>query len=183
MPQAFAHLFEKAQRGDRIAVEAFYRLVSYRLKGIASALLRRERRGHTLQATALVNELYLKLRRMEMRILDEEHFYRLSARAMRQVLIDHKRIRKSGTKVPLHEIPEMLSISVEQADHDETILAVRMAFEKLKRMDSQVAETVWLRSVEGLTLEEMSGRQGREMWRVRADYDFGLKWMESRLSR
>jgi hypothetical protein len=50
-------------------------------------------------------------------------------------------------------------------------------------MDPQVAETVWLRCVEGLTVQEMSQSQNREMWRVRADYDFGLQWMANRLKR
>jgi hypothetical protein len=48
-------------------------------------------------------------------------------------------------------------------------------------MDQQVAETVWLRCVEGLTIAEMSRVQRREEWRVRADYDFGLEWMAGRL--
>ena len=61
--------------------------------------------------------------------------------------------------------------------------SAKAAFEKLRAMDSKVAETVWLRSVEGLTIHEMSRSQNREVWRVRADYDFGLQWMANRLKR
>src|SRR5436309_14830593 len=94
MTEAFASLFEKAQLGDHVARNAVYKLAFHRLRVIASALLRRERAGHTLQPTALVSELFLKLRRLETRILNEDHFFRISARAMRQVLIDRSHVTK-----------------------------------------------------------------------------------------
>src|SRR6267378_5309877 len=96
MAEAFASLFEKARLGDNVARDAVYKLAFYRLRVIASALLRRERAGHTLQPTALVSELFLKLHRLETTILSEDHFFRISARAMGQVLIDHSRTRKPG---------------------------------------------------------------------------------------
>jgi RNA polymerase sigma-70 factor, ECF subfamily len=182
MAEAFAALFEKAQLGDRIARDAVYKLAFYRLKAIASALLRRERAGHTLQPTALVSELFLKLHRLETRILNEDHFFRMSARAMRQVLIDHSRSRRPAI-VPLELIPELLLPVNRNIASPESFLAVKMVFEKLRAMDAKVAETVWLRSVEGMTVHELSRSQNREVWRVRADYDFGLQWMVNRLKR
>ena len=182
MAEAFAGLFQRAQQGDSFARDAVYKLAFHRLRVIASGLLRRERPGHTLQPTALVSELFLKLHRFETRILSEDHFFRLSARAMRQVLIDHSRLTKPSKKVPLHLIVELLP-PVSRTASPESSLAVKMVFEKLRAMDPQVAETVWLRSVEGLTVAEMSRSQGREGWRVRADYDFGLQWMANRLKR
>src|SRR5438477_8990040 len=106
MTEAFAALFERAQRGDNLARDTVYKLAFYRLRGIASALLRRERPGHTLQPTALVSELFLKLQRLETEILNEDHFFRISARAMRQVLIDHARVKSPVHKIPLEVIPE-----------------------------------------------------------------------------
>jgi RNA polymerase sigma factor (TIGR02999 family) len=182
MAEAFASLFEKARLGDNIAQDAVYKLAFYRLRVIASALLRRERAGHTLQPTALVSELFLKLQRLETRILNEDHFFRMSARAMRQVLIDHSRVQRAA-RVPLELIPELLLPGNQDPSSTESILAVKMVFEKLRAMDAKVAETVWLRCVEGLTVHEMSRTQGREAWRVRADYDFGLQWMANRLKR
>jgi len=182
MTEAFASLFEKAQRGDNLARDAVYKLAFYRLRGIASALLRRERAGHTLQPTALVSELFLKLQRLETGILNEDHFFRMSARAMRQVLIDHARLKSSARKVPLELIPELLLPQAKTAA-PESSLAAKMVFEKLRAMDAKVAETVWLRAVEGVTIQEMSRRQDREEWRVRADYEFGLQWLANRLKR
>ncbi len=178
MAEAFDVLFERAQLGDSHAREAVYRLAFFRLKGIASALLRHERAGHTLQPTALVSELFLKLHRLETRILSEDHFFRISARAMRQVLIDHSRVKKPTQPITPEIIPQLL-----QPSHPESSLAAKLVFEQLRKLDKQVAETVWLRCVEGLTIQEMSERQRREMWRVRADYDFGLQWMANRLKR
>ena len=183
MSEGIASLFEKAQLGDGFARDAVYKLAFGRLRGIASALLRRERPGHTLQPTALVSELFLKLHKLETRILNEDHFFSISARAMRQVLIDHARLKTSARLVSAQEIPGLLLPARENATDAEASLAVRMVFEKLRVMDGEVAETVWRRCVEGLTISELSLQQRREAWRVRADYDFGLRWMANKLRR
>jgi len=183
MAEAFAGLLEKAQFGDRIARDAVYKLAFNRLRVIAAALLRRERDGQSLQPTALVSELYLKLQKLETRVLDEDHFFRIAARAMRQVLIDRSRAQKPPALAPLDLIPELLLLSHRRSPSPENVLAAKMVFEKLQAMDTVVAETVWLRCVEGKTVAEMSRCQKREEWRVRADYDFGLQWMANRLKR
>lgn len=169
-------LIEQAQTGNSGAREAVYRLAFQRLRRIAGSLLRRERPGHTLQPTALVNEAFLKLNRLQARILGEDHFYRVAARAMSQVLVDHARGRRPA--VPLDAVPGLL----ESRDATcEFSLAARHAFEKLQSLDATAAETVWLRCVEGMTLEELTRRQRRPMWRVRADYEYGLGWIAARL--
>ena len=183
MAEALAPLIEKARLGDSTARDALYVLAFHRLRAIASGLLRRERGGHTLQPTALVSELFLKLQRLETRILSEDHFFRISARAMRQVLIDHARHKRTAKQVPAELIPELLAPDNRTAADPESFLAVKLVFEKLRSLDAKVAETVWLRSVEGVTVQEMSQLQGREVWRVRADYDFGLQWMAHQLKR
>jgi len=183
MAEAFVALFEKARLGDGIAHDALYRLAFLRLRSIASGLLRRERAGHTLQPTALVSELFLKLRRMDTQILSDDHFFRISARAMRQVLIDHARHKGPAKMLPAELIPGLLLVSSQPKVDAESYLAVKMVFEKLRAMDAKVAETVWLRSVEGVTIQELSCQQNREAWRVRADHDFGLQWMANRLKR
>jgi RNA polymerase sigma factor (TIGR02999 family) len=178
---SLASWFGRAQQGDRAAQNAVYSMAFCRLRSIASALLQRERAGHTLQPTALVSELFLKLRRLETRISSEDHFFRISARAMRQVLIDSARAKSNGTHIPPALIQELLP-GVARANGDPDLhLAVKMVFERLRAVDPKAAATVWLRSVEGLTLEEVRRRQGRKMWRVRSDFEFGLQWMHDRL--
>src|SRR5689334_19602620 len=118
MADAFVSLFERARLGDRVARDAVYKLAFCRLKVIASAL---------------VSELFLKFQRLEARIVSEDHFFRLSARAMRQVLIDHAQ-GKRAIKVPLELIPELLLPAHQNTASPESLLAVKMVFEKLRTM-------------------------------------------------
>lgn len=179
--ETFALLFEKTQQGNRFAQNAFYGMTFRRLRSIALALLQKERAGHTLQATALVSEVFLKLRGLGTRILGEEHFFRVAQRAMQQVLIDSARTKFARKRIPPELISEFLAGSNPANTDPELLLTVRMILERLRRLDPAAAETVWLRSVEGLTIEEVSRSQGREFWRVRADYEYGLDWMAKQL--
>jgi RNA polymerase sigma factor (TIGR02999 family) len=89
------HVTELLQRwgdGDRAALDELTPLVLYELRQLAAAYLRRERPGHTLQATALVNEAYLRLvGQKQGRWQGRRHFYGIAARLMRQVLVEHAR--------------------------------------------------------------------------------------------
>lgn len=148
-----------------------------RLRSIAAGLLRRSKHGCTMQPTVLVHELFLKLRRFESGLMGDDHFYHLSARAMRQVLIDRSRsgahkYRASESEAQVASVDSVIS---------ENVVAVRNTLERLRAIDRAAAEVLWLRIVEGMTLEEVSRRQQREVWRVRMDHDFGLQWMKARL--
>ena len=179
--KTLGELLESAQHGDPIAENAVYRIAFCRLRSIASSLLRRETAAQTLQPTALVSELFLKLRRLESRILSEDHFFHVSARAMRQVLVDHARSRRAQKKIPPELIAELLPDTAQNAADTDLRLTVKAVFESLRDIDPKAAETVWLRSVEGMTIDEVSRSQRRKFWDVRADYDFGLKWMADQL--
>ena len=179
--KTLGELLERAQQGDPTAENAVYRIAFCRLRSIASSLLRREKAAQTLQPTALVSELFLKLRRLESRILSEDHFFHVSARAMRQVLVDHARTRRAQKKIPPELIIELLPDTAQAGPDTELRLTVKAAFESLRDLDPRAAEAVWLRSVEGMTIDEVSQSQRRKFWDVRADYDFGLKWMADQL--
>ena len=181
MAEAFLNLLRKAQLGDRVAEETLYKSAFQRLRGIASSLLWHERADHTLQPTALVSETFLKLHRLEMTVLDEDHFFRISARAMRQVLIDHGRKSRPVEKLGSDMIARLLAPNWNDRETTDTHLAVRAVFAELRKLDPMLASTVWSRSVEGLTIKELSVLQNRPEWRVRADHDFGLHWMARRL--
>jgi RNA polymerase sigma-70 factor, ECF subfamily len=168
---------------DSHAWEAIYSLTYAQLRRIASGLLRRERPGHTLQATALVNESFLKISRMNAALDGEAHFYNLSARAMRQVLIDHARARKDVKRVDAETIAVMLADTRDSSFPTELRLALKEAMARLREMDSLAADTVWSRYAEGATIEELAREQSREQWRVRGDCDFATTWLASRLSR
>lgn len=174
-----APFLAQVRNGDLAARDRMYEATFARLRLIASRLLSRERPGHTLQPTALVSEVFLKLRGSEDRIVNEDQFFGLAARAMRQVLIDHARVRKHVCKVDPQTVAALLA-NREQTQ-PELRLAVRAAFQKLEILSPVVARTVWFRAAEGLTIAEVAKAQAREAWRVRADYDFGIQWMASRI--
>ena len=181
MVESLTQLFEKAQQGNREAENALYRLVSFRLRHIANALMQREHPGHTLQPTALVSEFFLRARGLRWGIRNEEDFFHLSARVMKQVLVDHARRRRTRKRMAPEGLHELLASTGQTHLSPETRIAVNTALEELRGMDPVAATTVWQRCVEGMTLDELSRSQGRDIWRVRADCDFGLQWMAGQL--
>jgi RNA polymerase sigma factor (TIGR02999 family) len=179
MSSSITNILEAVRGGNPGARNALYESSYVKLRALAASLLRREYRNHSLQPTALVGELFLKLHGYEQLIMNEDHLYGMSARAMKQVLIDRARTRKLRDTVLPEDVPELLANHRES--HPEMRLSVEAVFRKLESYDKEVASTVWMRCVEGLTLAELSKAQDRAVWRVRADFDFGLNWMAKRI--
>ncbi len=175
----FTLLVRSAQGGDRTAESAVYRLAFPRLRRTAAMLLTRESPSHLLQPTALVGELFFKLRRLDHHILGREHFFRLAARAMRQTLVDYGRKRRAQKRMTPDGPPQQSHAGLPA---QEMHLAARQVFERLQRHDPLAAECVWMRRVEGRTLDEVARLQNRKVWSVRNDYDFGVEWMARQLS-
>ena len=103
-------LLQRLQKGDKEAEEHLIEKVYAELRKLAAAYLRRERPGHSLQPTALVNEAYLKLARLDrLSWQDRSHFFGVAAHLMRQILVDHARARRADKRggdvriVPLDE--------------------------------------------------------------------------------
>jgi RNA polymerase sigma factor (TIGR02999 family) len=141
--------------GDRSALDRLAPLVYPQLRGLAASFLRRERSSHTLQATGLVNELFLKLlSRPEARLESRRHFYALAATLMRHALIDYARaagsIKRGGgtVAVPLHdELPWLDAASPWVIDLDR-------ALQELEALDPQQARMFEMRFLLGCTAEE-----------------------------
>jgi len=171
-------LLSRAQLGDRFAENLAARLVVDKLRTMARALLGRERKGHTLQATALVSEVFIqKLRRLETPILSREHYYSMAAYAMRQVLIDHARARSAQKRVPPDAVADLLMTSGNSSMDADTRLAVQQAFERLAALDAKAAAAIRCRFIDGYTVQQAAERLNSPRWKVRADCEFGLKWM------
>ncbi len=169
--------------GDRDSENLAASLVVDKLRAMAKSLLGRERAGHTLRATALVNEIFLqKLRGLKTPILNRDHFYSLAAYAMRQVLIDHARFHSaSKRRIPPDTVADLLMTSSNAAMNVETKIALAQGFEKLARIDRAAAAAIQCRFLEGLTIQETALRLNRPPKKVRGDCEFGLKWMADHL--
>lgn len=139
------------------AVDRLLPLVYDELKGIAGARLRAEQEGHTLSATALVHEAYLKLVNQEkVDWKNRAHFFAIAARAMRRVLLDHaiaRNAEKRGGGAP------MVTLGDESASQDsgvDDLLAIDQAMSRLAELDERQERVVELRFFGGLKLEEIA---------------------------
>lgn len=171
-PQEVTQLLAAWSSGDRSAFDKLLPLVHAELRRIAQRQMRQERPGHTLQATALVNEAYLRLagdQGLEWR--DRAHFFAVCAQVMRHILIDYARSRgreKRGGGAVQVSLNDALIVA---DDHTADILALDEALSALERMDPQKARVVELRYFAGLTVEETaevldsSPRTVRREWR------------------
>ena len=146
---------ESAQSGDSKAAEELLPLLYSELRQIAASKMASEAAGHTLQPTALVHEAWLRLAGNQEREWDgRPHFFAAAAEAMRRILIDRarrKRTRRHGggqVKVDLQEI------DIAAPDKEEELLVVNEALTKFENTDKEKAELVKLRYFAGLTLEE-----------------------------
>lgn len=175
-------LLRRWQDGSPAALDALLPYIYDELHDLAAAYLRRERPGHTLQPTALVNELYLRL--AGSRAPDVEgrrNFYRVAARLMRQILVDHARKHladKRGGPAPRLSLDEALSYSVERAAQ---FTALDDALDALARINERAARAVELRFFTGLTLEETAGVLSRSANSVGRDVRFAVAFLSRQL--
>ena len=171
-PQEVTQLLADWGRGDRSAFDKLFPLVHDELRRIARRQMSQERPGHTLQATALVNEAYLKLAGNEgFEWRDRAHFFAVSAQVMRHVLIDHARAHardKRGGGAVQVSLNDAVAIDNGRA---EQIVALDQALRFLEDVDPQKGRIVELRYFGGLSVEEtaevlkISERTVRREWR------------------
>ena len=160
-------------------VEAVYQ----QLREIARHRLAHESPAHTLQATALVNEAYLRLQRHDaiMR-LERPAFLAAAAEAMRRVLIDHARTR-NRTKRGGGKRPVLLDVAQLAADDDsDLIMALDEALRRLETSDAQAAKVVELRFFAGMTVDEVAAALGISDRTVKRDWQFARAWLYEQLS-
>ena len=171
-PQEVTRLLADWGKGDRSALDKLFPLVHAELRRIARRQMKQERAGHTLQATALVNEAYLKLAGQEgFEWHDRAHFYAVCAQVMRHILIDHARAHdrdKRGGGAIQVSLSEVAVMGAEQAGD---FVALDEALRALEAVDPQKGKIVELRYFGGLSIEEtaevlkISPRTVRREWR------------------
>ncbi len=187
MPAPPQDLTERLRRwgsGDAAMLDEIVAASYDELRAIAAAYLRGESPGHTLQATALVNELYLRLARVrETQFTDRKHFYAFAAHLMRIVLIDHARRSRAAKRdggaaaIPLHE--ELAWIDAASDD----VVALDQALEKLEAEDPRKVRVIELRYFLGCTNEETAELLGVSRPTVDRDLEFAKAWLYRRLRR
>lgn len=156
-PERVTALLVRWTDGDAGALDALMPLVYLELRKTAHALLRRERSDHTLQATALVHEAWLRLVRQDRVSFEHrKQFFGLAAQVMRRILVDHARsaqAAKRGGGAAIDVLEEGMAIS-----HDRTfdLLVLDQALTELSRVDARQAQLIELRYFGGLTVDEVA---------------------------
>lgn len=180
-------LLEKLRSGDVSALGELTPAVYAKLRRIASRHLRAERPNHTLQATALVNEAYLKLfDGSEHKFTDEVHFLALASRVMRQVLVDYARARSSQKRSggAAGNVTWTANLDVER-DEGLGLLELMELDDALKALaaeDESLARLIEMRYFGGMTAEETAKALGLSVHVVRHDVRFAQAWLRRKLT-
>lgn len=174
-----ARIFAAYRDGDREAFDRLVSLVSTELRSIAAAYLARERIGHTLQPTALVNEAYLRMLQAEdLDFENRSHFFGIAARLMRQVLVDHARkhhAERRGGRRRCVTLTEWVAHG--PGDFDVDLLLLDDALERLGEKDERLARIVDLRYFGGLSVEETAEVMGCSARTIKRDWAVARVWL------
>ena len=183
-PDDVTSLLIEWRHGDAEALERLIPLVYTELRKLARAHLRREEAGHSLQPTALVHELYLRLMNVNrLTVENRAHFMAVAARMMRQILVDHARRRRAdkrgrATAVSLDAVsPKGARVNPIAID----VLALDQALEELASFDAQQCRVVELRFFAGLTLDETAQALDISTATVEREWVAAKAWLYQRL--
>ncbi len=178
LSQNITHLLKEWSDGDQGALDRLTPLVYEELRQQAARYLRRERPGHTLQTTALINEAYLRLIDIrDVRWQSRAHFFAIAANLMRRILVDHARRRdaekRGGTQIRL-TLNEVFAAAKET---ELDLLAIDEALDRLTKLDAQQARVVELRFFSGLSVEETAAVLGVSPKTVKRDWSVARAWL------
>ena len=185
MPQTheITELLQAWSNGDSEALDRLIPLVDHELKKIAAAYMRRERPGHVLQTTALMDEALIRLMETEqISWNDRKHFYSLAARRMRQVLIDDARKKKAvkrGNRPDQVDLNDSLPLPPPRAlETPEELIMLHDALTKLASFDERKASVVEHRYFGGLTLEEVAETLSVAQSTVEREWRLARAWLK-----
>ena len=180
--QAVTRLLRDARAGDRAALDELLPLVYRELRQIAARHLAQERPGHTLQATALVHEVYLRL--IDQHSVDwrnRAHFFSIAAEMMRRILVNHavgRRAQKRGAGETLLSLDEVVSFPNRQ---DVDLILLDEALTRLAELDALQARIVEMRFFAGLTVEEVAEVLGVSDSEVKREWRSAKAWLTAQL--
>jgi RNA polymerase sigma factor (TIGR02999 family) len=170
--------------GDQSAFDKLMPLIDEELRRLAHRYMSRERAGHTLQTTALVNEAFVRLvNRKNVNWQNRAHFFGLAAQLMRTILVDHARshacAKRGGGAFKL-ELDDALVVSQKKAVE---VIALNDALNELVRLDPQQSRIVELRFFGGLTVEETAEVLHLSLATIKREWSTAKAWLYHELSK
>ena len=175
-------LLRRVSAGDRTAQSELLPIVYAQLLRMAKQQFRSERRGHTLQPTALVSELYLRvIRDSEIEWQDRAHFFAVSAQTIRRILVDHARSVNAHRRPNPHMRLDLDDVLVYSDEHASQIVEVDEALKRLAERDPRMAQIVEMRVFAGLSMDEMAVALGVSERTVKRDWAVARAWLSKEL--
>jgi RNA polymerase sigma factor (TIGR02999 family) len=182
LPTDVTRLLQQWGKGDGDALDELMPLVYDELHRMAHRQMARERGGHTLQATALVNEAYLRLKdRDGGRFHSRAQFFAVAAHMMRQILVDYARRRsraKRGSGAERVTLDEAMLVTHDKADE---VLALDDALQKLEQFDKRKSDVAVMRFFAGLSVEETAEALAVSVETVTRDWRLARAWLRNEL--
>ena len=180
---AVTRLFSRWRAGDEDVAGELLPRVYDELRGIASGYLRRERAGHTLQPTALVNEAFIRLLGTDVKASDRAHFFALAARSMRRILVDHGRRLQADKRIGPSDRITLDTRVTPLAGPEVDVLDLNRALERFAEIAPRPAQLVELRYFGGLTNREAAVVLETSVATVERDWKAARVWLRHRLQR
>jgi len=182
LPHEITQLLAEWSNGNQTAIDKLYPLVYDELHKMARRYMNRERQGHTLQTTALINEAYVRLvDQKHVHWQNRAHFFAISAQIMRRILIDHARrhdYAKRGGGAQKISLDEVAIVAVERAS---ALLLLDEALIRLGEIDPRRRQVVELRYFGGLNNEEIAGVLKISENTVTRDWNMARAWLYQEL--
>ncbi len=176
------------ERGDPSAAKQLLPLVYDELRKLAAAQMAHEKPGQTLDATALVHEAYLRLAsgggespEAPQRFENRRHFFAAAAEAMRRILVERARQKRSLKRGGDRQRVELDAVEPGREDSDDRVLAISEALDKLEQKDPRKAELVKLRFFAGLTIEQAATVLGISPSTADNDWAYARSWLRLEL--
>ena len=182
MTPQITRLLRDWSSGDEEALNVLMPLVHRELRQLARQHMRRERHGHTLQATALVSEAYLRLLELkQIQWEDREHFFAVAARLMRRILVDAARARHAQKRDDGAKPLPLEAAASAHRDAESELLFVDEALQSLQAVDKRKAQVVELRVFMGLSIEDAADVLGVSAETVKRDWRLAKAWLKREL--
>jgi RNA polymerase sigma factor (TIGR02999 family) len=182
-PGEVSQLLERIQDGDRSAEGRLFDLLYTDLRRMAAYQLRRERSDHTLQPTALVHEVYVRVfAQSPPEARTRAHFMALVAQVMRRFLVDHARTRKAEKRGGHQEVLPLDRVFVYDERHSDEFLAVHEALERLRNWSPRQSQIVEMRYFGGMSEEEIGEYLNVSARTIKRDWAMARAWLHAELS-
>jgi RNA polymerase sigma factor (TIGR02999 family) len=184
-PGEVTRLLEQASSGDAGARATLFDVLYRELRRLAESAMRAERSNHTLQPTALVHEVFLRLSGNQSRFESRAHFLGVAAAAMRRVLVDHARSRnaqKRGSGATLVTVDDLDDLP-QPASEGVDLVVLDDALSRLTALDARQGQIVELRFFGGLSVEETAAVVGVSGRTVKREWQLSRAWLRREIAR